>query len=177
VSIVVPAACLVLAAWAIESPVDPTPKPIWENVNHANRTTPEYSGFRWIASHTQPNDVIAVDARSTPSSCFQTAFAERRAIIDCYFGFAPEQAVASVGDLHGVIPTPLFSEVERRVQLNSAIFHGNAAAIASASRQFGLRYIVVDLASGGTPAETRLLGHAADLVFRNLAVAVFRVRG
>jgi hypothetical protein len=167
--------CVLLLAWTFESPVDPAPKPVWQNLTHSAGTQPEYTGFHWVATHTQPSDVIAVDARSLPSDCFQTAFAERRAIVDCYFGFAPEESLTSVGDLQANLPSSLFQDVQRRVELNAAIFRGDAKAIATARRSYALRYVVVDLLSGGTRAELVRLGRVSALVFRNPAVAVFRV--
>jgi hypothetical protein len=169
------AVCVFLVSWTFESPVDPVPKLVWQNLNHASGTQPEYAGFRWVATHTKTSDVIAVDARSAPSDCFQTAFAERRALIDCYFGFAPEETIASVADLRSTLPSPLFHDVENRTELNAAIFRGDADAIASARRSYGLRYIVVDLVSGGTTIEIVRLRRVTDLVFWNQAVAVFRV--
>jgi hypothetical protein len=173
---IIAAVGVLLVLWTFESPVDPVAKGVWQNVHHASGETQEYAGFHWIATHTPEAAVLAVDARATPTSCFQTAFAARRALIDCYFGFAPEQTLQSADDLRRTLPPSLFREVEARLRLNNAIFQGHAAALAEAARRYGVRYVVVDLASGGTAGQARAIGRVADPVFRNAAVAVFRVR-
>ncbi len=120
--------------------------------------------------------MLAVDDRKYPLSCFQTAFAERRAMIDCYWGFAPEMSLQSIQDLEPHISSALFHEVESRVALNDAIFdRASPAALARAYRDYGVRYVVVDMHTGGTPAEAARLARRATTVFRNDAVAVFRL--
>ncbi|HEX5246688.1 MAG TPA: hypothetical protein VFW41_06115 [Gaiellaceae bacterium] len=162
--------------WTTEVPGEPT-KSAWLNVGHGGgRPSAEYTGFRWIAAHTGAGDVLAVDARKTPTSCFQTAFAERRAMIDCAIGFAPERSVGSFADLRGVVSASLFAQMEDRVRLNDAIFdRGSASALAAAAARFHVRYVVVDLASGGTAGQVSLIRRIAKPVFENSAVVVFRV--
>jgi hypothetical protein len=82
----------------------------------------------------------------------------------------------TVADLRGALPPSLFRQVVRRARINDAVFRGDPAALAKASRLYGMDYVVVDLASGGTAAQVEGLTRVADLVFRNAAVAVFRVR-
>jgi hypothetical protein len=153
------------------------PKPVWENVSTAAASpTAEYQGFQWITRHTSPGAVLAVDDRKYPLSCFQTAFAQRRAMIDCYWGFAPEVSLQNVQDLKPYISASLLHQAETRVALDDAIFdRASPRALAQAYRNYGVRYVVVDLHTGGTPAEVARLAQRATPVFRNDAVVVFRL--
>lgn len=176
-SILIATGVAVLVAWAVEAPLDHS-KSVWLNIGHSGGPSAEYVGFRWIAQHTSPNDVLAVDARSDPSSCFQTAFAERRAMLDCTIGIAPERNAGTFSSLGDLMSPQVFAQVQERVQLNDAIFdRGDRAALSAAARRFGVRYVVVDLASGGTRTQVGKLRAAATQVFANPAVVVFRVAG
>ena len=65
-----------------------------------------------------------------------------------------------------------------RFAINEGIFRrGDPAALRTAVRRFGVDYLIVDLVAGhgGSPAMASRVQHLAPLVYRNPAVAIFRV--
>ena len=139
-----------------------------------------YDGLRWIARTAPTDAVLAVNnayqdaAKTDPRYCYYTAFAERRALLGCETG-----ASASYGIFFptyaDALRRPAQHPYARRFQLNQELFAGSRSALRIAARDYGVRYVVLDLLHGGTKAQARRLANEAHVVVRNRSVVIFAV--
>jgi hypothetical protein len=147
---------------AVSGPDYRTPSPPSYGVNRDL-----FTGLRWVRDHTGSSNVLAVNTVFNSRACYYTAFTERRFLMECSF---PETVRNDYLNWPRVYPD--------RFALNEAIFRrGEAAAVRSAQRRFGVSYLLVDLVPGhgGSPAMASRVGRVARPVYRNAALAVFRV--
>ena len=128
---------------------------------------PLYEGLLWVRNHSSSNDVLAVNTVFNPRACYYAAFSERRFLMECSF---PETVRHDVNLWPRAYPD--------RFKINEGIFrHGDPAALRTARDRYGVRYLIVDLipGHGGSPQMVAAVSRLAPLVYRNSAVAVFRV--
>ena len=164
---------LALAA-AVESPIDDSPRKTWQALDgqvtysqvNSNLTRPLYDGLRWVAGNTPTSAVVAVNnrfqdpQRGDPHYCYFTAFAERRAFVECAY----DGTSSYYGSLHKDLS---------RLALNDRIFTAaDRAALRTAVRVFGVRYLLIDRVHG--PVDERVL-KLGEVVFANEALTVVRV--
>jgi len=169
-------ALLLIALWAVDLPQQSSSPQWWSNLGHTRVDEPEYVGLRWLADHTAARDVIAVDQRADPMSCYVTAFSERRALNGCYLGVVQEKLFGSPEQLRALLSPQIFAAYRRRARLHDAIFAGDPSAARAAARFFGVRYVVFLGASSGRtrPAVVRLKP-IARTVFENSQVTILRL--
>jgi hypothetical protein len=126
-----------------------------------------YTGLHWLRAHSTSNDVLAVNTPFNPRACYYAAFTERRFVLECTF---PETVRGDLETWPRTYPD--------RFAINEGIFRrGDPAALRTAVRRFGVDYLIVDLVPGhgGSPAMASRVQRLAPLVYRNRAVAIFRV--
>ena len=126
-----------------------------------------YTGLRWLRRHSTSDDVLAVNTPFNPRACYYAAFTERHFILECTF---PETVRGDLETWPRTYPD--------RFAINEGIFRrGDPAALRTAVRRFGVDYLIVDLVAGhgGSPAMASRVQRLAPLVYRNPAVAIFRV--
>ena len=171
--VIVAVVVLALAA-AVESPVDDSPRKTWQALDgqvtysqvNNNLTRPLYDGLRWVAGNTPTAAVVAVNnrfqdpQRGDPHYCYFTAFAERRAFIECAY----DGTSSYYGSLHKDLS---------RLAINERIFTAaDRAALRTAVRVFDVRYLLMDRVHG--PVDERVL-KLGEVVFANEALTVVRV--
>ncbi len=171
---VVAAIVAVALVAAVESPVDESPRKTWQALDgqitysqvNDNLTRPLYQGLRWVAGNTPPSAVIAVNnrfqdpGRGDAHYCYFTAFAERRAMIEC--------AYDGTSSIYGALGDDL-----SRLTVNGQIFgSADRAALRTAVTQYGVRYLLVDRVHG--PVDERVL-ELGRVVFSNEALTVVAV--
>jgi hypothetical protein len=132
-----------------------------------------YQGLEWLRDRTTPDDVIAVSNYSVDPNkpafddLYYSAFAERRIFLEGWLYSIKEQRL---GD--SIITGPHMPYPER-LRLNDAVFQGgDRNALRMLVRNYGVRYLLVDLVHGGHIDRVAALGR---LVFSNSDVAIYAV--
>jgi hypothetical protein len=132
-----------------------------------------YQGLEWLRDRTSPDDVIAVSNYSVDPNkpefddLYYSAFAERRVFLEGWLYSIKEQRL---GD--SVITGPNMPYPER-LRLNDAVFQrGDRHALRTLVRDYGVRYLLVDLVHGGHSERVAALGR---LVFSDSDVAIYVV--
>jgi hypothetical protein len=188
-------AVVVGAIWAVDRPLDASPKAFWRYwdtpafavppccVNglkqFAPGMTPDlYRGLRWLADHSDPNAVLVVSnqyrdpQRLDARYFFYSAFAERRVLIESQYTGGVVYFPSYVDAHKGTWNSPL----QHRFDLTFAIFdHGDRRALAEAKRDYGVRYLVADRLHGLTRAELRNADSLGRVVFHDRAVDIVYV--
>ena len=191
---------LVLALLAIDRPLATAPTFYWQSLTGsiylpehplgpacgARSLTPGlYAGLRWLATHTPPDAVLAVNNQYVTlgpmGHCtkilgqyfYYSAFSERRVMLEGYYSSEdkpyPPAAVA--------YRYPDRTPYPERFRLTTAIFaHGSRAAVQRAKDRFGVRYLVIDRINGfGNGRSARLVRALGNVVVQNSAVEIIEV--
>jgi hypothetical protein len=135
----------------------------------------------WVRKHTPPESVVAVNnhelytvysgrALFAPAYYYYSAFAERRVFLE---GWLYSQRAFDLGETRVLfrrsIPFPA------RLRLNTRVFGaGDAFALCTLERQFGVRYLLVDRVHA---APTPLLVQLGQKVYGGGSVIVYRTTG
>ncbi len=140
--------------------------------NTGDLTPDLYRGLSWIRDNTREDDVLAVSAQhgalGFPDNFYYSAFAERRVYLEGWL-YTARSFEVGVEDVRAgkKLPYP------ERLALNDAVFRrGDARALHTLVRDYGVRYLVMDKVHGPRLAGPAKVGH---LVFANRDVEVYAV--
>jgi len=131
-----------------------------------------HDGLTWIRDHTDPDDVVAVNAQRTaggvPDNYYVSAFAERRVFLEGWLYTARSFRLGFERVRTGaVMPYP------HRFALNNAVFQrADRHALQILARDYGVRYLVVDKVHAMASPE---LARVARRVYTNRDVDVYAV--
>jgi len=166
------AACLLPAAYSRQGTLTQFP----DAFNRYFSTPALQQGLRWVRENTPEDAVLAVNnAYSAPNrarNCSYTAFAERRAMLECEFGASPD----GYPPLRTVRRKIAKHPFEQRFRLNERIFRrGDADALRKAADRYGVDYLFVDKRFSGSAESIAALDRIAVRVFEVPQVIVYAV--
>jgi hypothetical protein len=148
-------------------------RPVYGQENR-NLTAGLYAGLAWIRDNTPVDVVIAVnhyyvDAAGVDPRYFDySAFAERRVFLE---GWGYTTAAHRLGYFDVVagkgMPYP------ERLDLNTRAFAGDAGALATLARDYGVAYLVVDRVHG---SEAPALDTLTRRVYNNSDISVYEIK-
>jgi hypothetical protein len=194
------AVALVLVLLAIDRPLDPGPKLYWQSLTgtiyapgyrfgprcDTRSFTPGlYAGLRWVATHTPPDAVLAVNNqyiafgsldhcnKSLGQYFYYSAFSERRVMLEGYYSSQDKPyPPADIAYKH-----PSETPYPERFRITIGIFaRGSRAAVRRAEDRFGVRYLVIDRVNGlQNERSNRRLHALGNVVFQNSAVEIIKV--
>jgi hypothetical protein len=155
-----------------------------DSVTHSTRTRPDLtpallSALDWVRRNSSTLDVLAVNntclVHAADGTCadhrvfYYSAFTERRVLIESW---SYSQRTLSEAVRLNVPYLTLPSPYPERSTLNTALFTDpSPTVLAQAYRQYGVRWLLVDLRYGSPPPALD-----ADLAYRTADAAVYRLR-
>jgi hypothetical protein len=128
----------------------------------------------WIRDETPDDSVVAVNnqwidpGNQAPLEFIYSAFTERRVFLEGWGYSQRTRELGLTGTAGGANP------FQDRLDLNEAAFDGDAHALETLARDYGVRYLIVDRLNG-TPVDLDALRRSARVVYDVPEAVVFEL--
>jgi hypothetical protein len=168
-----------LGVGALATPIDSLKPAIAdsgsEGVGIGKTMTPGlYGALDWIRDETPDDSVVAVNnqwidpGNQAPLEFIYSAFTERRVFLEGWGYSQRTRELGLTGTAGGANP------FQDRLDLNEAAFDGDAHALETLARDYGVRYLIVDRLNG-TPVDLDALRRSARVVYDVPEAVVFEL--